>query len=110
MPRGKPGWEHGRTSTGYRYGCRCEKCVAAMRAYLNEWRHRTGRHKPRAQYLAEIAPEHGTESRYKSCRCSECRDAANAARRKRRASNPEARERENARRMARYHAQKQAAA
>lgn len=79
---------HG-TANGYNnYGCRCEACTNAIREYNvprnRAWRHRTGRFKPRAVYLAEIEAAHGTESRYKRCHCDECRAGSAAARRERR--------------------------
>lgn len=85
---------HG-TYTGYNnHHCRCEACrAAAHRRYVEtngrernkEWRHRTGRNRPREVYVAEIAAQHGTESKYsRGCRCDECRVAANTARNERR--------------------------
>jgi hypothetical protein len=71
---------HG-TVNGYNnWGCRCEECHQAQRDYYG--------HKPMAEHLAEVEPEHGTEGRYTSrkwaCRCDLCREAANDARRERR--------------------------
>ena len=68
---------HG-TVQGYIYrGCRCEECRQAQRDYYGN--------RPMAEYLAEVAAQHGTERKYRlGCRCDECREGANAARRRRR--------------------------
>ena len=78
--------EHHGTATGYAYGCRCRPCTDAAVAKDREWRHRTGRHKPRKQYLDEVVKTtHGREKMYgQGCRCAQCREAARLARARRR--------------------------
>lgn len=80
---------------------------------MMEYNHRTGRHRPRDQYLADLrGPNgenlvHGNETGYnRGCRCELCKEAGAQARRERRKRNPEARMRENQKRMERYYAQK----
>jgi hypothetical protein len=82
---------HG-TVNGYNnHRCRCDRCREAQRIYINDYNHRTGRHRPRVQYLAEDFPiQHGTETGYNRCRCDECKAAAAAARQRRRAADREA--------------------
>ena len=94
LPVGDP--RHG-TVNGYgNLGCRCESCRVAHTAYFREWRNRTGRTQPRADYVAavraaaEARDNHGTETRYSAgCRCDACRAAQNDARRRRRHENLE---------------------
>ena len=82
---------HGTTS-GYRYhGCRCDLCREANTAACRAYAHRSGRHKPRGEYLAELAQtaavhRHGTESRYTNerCRCDLCGAASAEGQRARR--------------------------
>ncbi len=89
MPRGIPGSKapHGTLTRLTTHRCRCRLCKDAM----NEWRHRTGRNKPRTEYLSGIEPAHGSAARYNSkkwrCRCEACRLAANAERNRHRHSN-----------------------
>lgn len=89
---------HG-TNGGYQRGCRCAECRAAN-AEVQRAAHRKrllpcsscGRPRtPDAKtglcatcLRAARVAEHGTEGRYKTCRCDECRAAAAAARRRRR--------------------------
>jgi hypothetical protein len=91
---------HG-TQNGYsNLGCRCEACRVASNAYQKA--HKAvpcpgccggvaagGRYRPgsmcrscRAKAL--MSAEHGTESRYKRCKCGACTLAATEARRRRR--------------------------
>ena len=83
---------HG-TANGYNnLGCRCGKCRAAWSEYYRDYTHRTGRHRPQAEYVAEVRARaeardnHGTESRYSNlgCRCPECTRAASESRKRRR--------------------------
>lgn len=81
---------HG-TYNGYNnHGCRCAPCTRAAADYVTARNHRTGRHRPMAEYRAELAarglPAHGTETRYvrHGCRCDECRAGSAAARQARR--------------------------
>ena len=68
---------HGTVNGYIGWGCRCEECQQARRDYYG--------HKSRADYDAERAAQHGTESKYtRGCRCEDCREAANAERRRRR--------------------------
>ena len=91
MARGFPGTKapHGTLTRYTTHSCRCQDCRDAMAG----WRRARYGYKARAEHLAEIEPEHGTESRYTSprfkCRCEKCRAAANDARRKRNAADPE---------------------
>jgi hypothetical protein len=96
---------HG-TPNGYaNLGCRCEFCRKAQTAYLRErgigtYRRNAcacgnpktlGAEKCQACRFAEIAADHGTESKYfAGCRCDECRRASAAGRRRRRHENLEA--------------------
>jgi hypothetical protein len=90
---------HGKASTYSNYSCKCEKCTEAWRIYHLAYLHRSGRHKPMAQWRAEQAarrennpPAHGTETRYSNykCRCKLCKKASADARRRRRHANPAA--------------------
>jgi hypothetical protein len=72
---------HG-TTTGYRYGCRCEECRAANTAQGREGRVR------RAAALARLADQlpHGSKATYTNygCQCDACVAAQAAANRRRR--------------------------
>lgn len=80
--------------TAYGYGqraCRCEACRAAWNQDCKERSWKSGRRRPRAEYLADVRanpPPHGTESRYtaRRCRCAECKEASRLARARRRAA------------------------
>ena len=80
---------HGTVSRYSNNACRCDECRKAWSDHIREYNHRTGRRKPREQYLAElraaiVVPEHGTAVRYNkphSCRCDECRAASSAQKR-----------------------------
>lgn len=79
---------HG-TNNGYNnYGCRCEPCVKAGRAYQAARRRAQGT--PTRQEVNESRKQHGW-SRYKNggCRCDVCRAAAAAQKRRQRANNAE---------------------
>jgi hypothetical protein len=86
---------HG-TVNGYNnYRCRCDLCREAIRAYqplkdaIERHRRAVLGIRPWDQYLAEIEPRHGTESRYrKGCRCTSCRSQASAERAHRRRTHP----------------------
>lgn len=68
---GRPPGPHG-TRGKYTYGCRCDDCRAANRAYINEHRAHL-----RSVPLPADDPRHGSASTYvnRSCRCPECRRA-----------------------------------
>lgn len=86
MPKGQPGTKapHGTISRYTAHDCRCRACKDA----IVSWRREKYGYKSLEEHLADIEPEHGSESRYTSprfkCRCEACREAANAARRERR--------------------------
>lgn len=81
MPKGVPGSQTHGTVTGYVYHrCRCEACHSAY----TTWRRNKYGHRPAAEYNAERAAKHGTESRSKHCRCDACREASARARQARR--------------------------
>lgn len=70
---------HG-TVTGYKYGCRCERCRAASREARNKGAARE--RERRKGVLADMAadprhPSHGTYAGYRDygCRCEKCRRA-----------------------------------
>lgn len=70
---------HG-TATGYRYGCRCEKCRAAAREARRKGALR--QRERREEVLADMSadpghPSHGTYAGYNhyGCRCDSCRRA-----------------------------------
>lgn len=83
---------HGTENAYSNLNCRCGRCCKAHAAAMREYTHRTGRRKPRAEYLAERRsappPPHGTESRYtnRGCRCEDCKRASAEARAKRRSA------------------------
>lgn len=79
---------HGSASTYTNYGCRCDECRAAHRDYWREWSHRTGLHRPFAEYVAAVT-RHGVKRYKKGCRCDECRAAAAAQKRRQRARHRE---------------------
>lgn len=100
LPRNDP--RHG-TPNGYsNHGCRCHACGAANTAYVRARRIGGYATDPcpscggpkrviaalcQACWNAEREPPHGTEGQYnKGCGCDECRQAAAAARRARRAA------------------------
>jgi hypothetical protein len=83
---------HG-TANGYNnYLCRCEPCRQAWATYTRETNHRRGINLPRAERIAlqreeaEARDYHGTENGYTKhrCRCHQCTEAANWAKRLRR--------------------------
>jgi hypothetical protein len=94
MPRNRPSIalapddpRHG-TANGYNNrGCRCNACRRAWNAWMTDYNHRSGRARPRAEYLAEVVKRdedvpHGTFARYRrGCRCDECRAHDTAAKR-----------------------------
>lgn len=104
LAKGDP--RHG-TRNGYsNLGCRCESCRAVHSEAMRERRHpgfggvldycECGTLKERRSetcrqcLLASVAATHGTESMYRlGCKCADCLDAQAAARRARRAANPE---------------------
>lgn len=70
---------HG-TVTGYKYGCRCERCRAASREARNKGA--AMERERRKGVLADMAadprhPSHGTYTGYRDygCRCEKCRRA-----------------------------------
>lgn len=70
---------HG-TYNGYsNLRCRCKACCAANTEQHRDWLHRSGRHRPRAVYLAErrerAANNHGLSGYRRGCRCAVCREA-----------------------------------
>ena len=76
-----PTAEHG-TYAGYNAHRRrgetpCDACRAAQTDYCRDYRHRTGRSKPWAEYLAEVRGRrvHGTSAMYVrgECRCDVCK-------------------------------------
>jgi hypothetical protein len=96
VPEPRP-WQHG-TVTGYKnHHCRCDVCRAAGVGYDVEIKKgacaRCGAPTSskytvthcRACRFDLVEAAHGTEARYKRCRCDECRAASSAARRRRRA-------------------------
>jgi hypothetical protein len=94
MPPDKP-IPHG-TVNGYNnLGCRCDQCREAIRNYqprkdaVTRYHRRQGI-RPWKQYLAEVEPPHGTESRYRNynCRCRMCKEQASAERNHRRRTHP----------------------
>lgn len=80
--------EHGTYNMYANHKCRCDPCRKAASAYVLAANHRTGRCRPREQYLAELAAQpkvHGTEGGYnRGCRCASCKDASVEARKRRR--------------------------
>lgn len=97
-PEPRPPWEHG-TVTGYKnHGCRCDPCRVAAMAYEKQRVVGTCARcggptvsKYEATHCrscrdAIVEAQHGTEARYRRCRCDECRSAAATARRRRRAA------------------------
>ena len=109
---------HG-TVNGYQtYRCRCADCRNAWRIYYREKvkgicpecggaiSNRYAAKLCLSCYSKSVEAPHGTETRYARCRCDLCREASNAARRQRRYNNPEARLRENRKRLERYYASK----
>jgi hypothetical protein len=70
---------HGRT-TGYKLGCRCEKCSTAIRRYRAEF----------ADRAPAATIKHGTISgyAYRKCRCDECTAAARKWHREHASSTP----------------------
>jgi hypothetical protein len=97
---------HGTVNEYQNYGCRCDACKRAIATYNRErfrrecsecsapiWRR--GRKETTGLCLtcsskSRRTAEHGTEARYKRCRCDLCRAAAAAARRRRNQANAEA--------------------
>jgi len=82
---------HGTVNGYVNLGCRCDRCRGAQRDYCRDYTHRTGRRRPREQWLserrtqAESRDNHGSETRYsRGCRCEPCRRAAADARARRR--------------------------
>ncbi len=112
--------QHGTVNEYMNFGCRCDECRAAVSDYQRQassapcptcGRSHYGRYRPgslcRDCYVAKTRENlvHGTESGYKrGCRCAECKEAGNRARRERRYRNPDQRERENRKRLERYYA------
>jgi hypothetical protein len=78
--------------------CRCDPCRDAWNAYSSprkrDWNHRTGRHQPMVEYLAQVAARCGTRSGAKRHRrhgepvCTLCRQADRDYQRTRRAGRP----------------------
>jgi hypothetical protein len=103
LTRGDP--RHG-TPNGYGWHrCRCEACTEAHTVYLRENELGPYRKDPCPScgqpkgvharlcidcYRELNIPDHGTESRYRWCACDECREAAAAARQRRRLRAAEA--------------------
>lgn len=90
---------HG-TVNGYgNHACRCDRCRTAHTTYLREGGRGSYKKDPcplcgqpkslvstycQACYYDLVASTHGTESRYKDCRCDLCREASRVARQRRR--------------------------
>jgi hypothetical protein len=69
---------HGTTNGYNHYRCRCNRCRQAHADYNRSHNHKIGKHKPMAQYFAELVRvpvQHGTLNAYsnRNCRCDECR-------------------------------------
>lgn len=78
---------HGTLYAYQAHKCRCDKCRTRWNDYnrKNQARLRRQAGIPTLEeYNAAREAPHGTESRYKRCRCEECRAAAAAAKQKRR--------------------------
>jgi hypothetical protein len=90
---------HGIASSYTNHNCRCDACREAQTAYMRERQIGPYRKTPcpncgepkhyeselcQTCRYAALEPPHGTESRYMRCGCGECREAANAARQRRR--------------------------
>jgi hypothetical protein len=91
--------QHGTYNAYRNRGCRCDACRTAHTDYCRTHQKagyervpcacgktkRPDAVKCRACRNAEVAADHGTESKYSAgCRCDECREAATAAKRRRR--------------------------
>ena len=87
----KGGQPHGTASRYQNQRCRCDECKKAWAAYHLAYLYRSGRvkrtmeeHRAFLREQAEARDNHGTETRYRRCKCDKCREASSAARKKRR--------------------------